>query len=97
MARQLCTQFHCTFSKAASFDENLAFLREMLAMVRRAFKAVVFVLDEMEQYTRRSKQLVLYNLLDALTSSSVRVSREAAVWVWLHVCVAAGVVVCAAC
>jgi hypothetical protein len=73
VARQLCTQFQCTFSKAASFDENVAFLREMLATVQRAFKTVVFVLDEMEQYTRRSKQLVLYNLLDALQSASVRV------------------------
>jgi hypothetical protein len=56
----------------------LSFLREVLAMVRRAFKTVVFVLDEMEQYTRRSKQVLLYNLLDALQAGSVQVGG--AVW-----------------
>jgi hypothetical protein len=33
----------------------------------------VFVIDEVEAYVRVAKQVVLYNLLDALTSSQVQV------------------------
>jgi hypothetical protein len=39
----------------------------------RAFKAVVFVIDGLEAYVRASKQTLLYNVLDALSSSQVRV------------------------
>jgi hypothetical protein len=39
-----------------------------------ALKCVVFVIDEVEAYVRVAKQMVLYNLLDALTSSQVQAS-----------------------
>jgi hypothetical protein len=38
----------------------------------------VFVIDEVEAYVRVAKQMVLYNLLDALTSSQVQVRQDAA-------------------
>lgn len=35
IARQLCATFACAFSRTASYDDNLAFLREMLQQLRR--------------------------------------------------------------
>ncbi|KAI8464391.1 MAG: hypothetical protein J3K34DRAFT_440678 [Monoraphidium minutum] len=72
IARQLCAAFGCAFSRSASYDDNLGFLKDMLLQLRRALKCVVFVIDEVEAYVRVSKQVVLYNLLDALTSSQVQ-------------------------
>ncbi|KIZ04334.1 Origin recognition complex subunit 4 [Monoraphidium neglectum] len=72
IARQLCATFGCTFSRSASYDDNLGFLKDMLLQLRRALKCVVFVIDEVEAYVRVAKQMVLYNLLDALTSSQVQ-------------------------
>jgi hypothetical protein len=37
---------------------------------------VVFIIDGLEAYVRASKQTLLYNLLDALSSSQVRVRWE---------------------
>jgi hypothetical protein len=61
------------FSRAASFGDNLAFLAELLSRLHGAMKAVVFILDEAEAYVRApQRQVVLYNLLDALQRSGVR-------------------------
>jgi len=67
------------FARAASFGDNLAFLAELLSRLHAAMKAVVFVLDEAEAYVRPTghgggggRQVVLYNLLDALQRSGVR-------------------------
>lgn len=35
IARQLCATFRCSFSRTASYDDNLAFLKEMLQQLRR--------------------------------------------------------------
>jgi origin recognition complex subunit 4 len=35
IARQLCATFKCTFSRSASYDDNLVFLKEMLQQLRR--------------------------------------------------------------
>jgi len=35
IARQLCATFKCTFSRTASYDDNLVFLKEMLQQLRR--------------------------------------------------------------
>jgi hypothetical protein len=35
IARQLCATFRCTFSRSASYDDNLVFLKEMLQQLRR--------------------------------------------------------------
>jgi hypothetical protein len=40
----------------------------------RAFKTVVFVIDQVDAFVRVCKQTLLYNVLDALTSSQVQVS-----------------------
>lgn len=42
-------------------------------LVRRAFKTVVFVIDQVDAFVRACKQTLLYNVLDALTSSQVQV------------------------
>lgn len=39
----------------------------------RAFKTVVFVIDQVDAFVRACKQTLLYNVLDALTSSQVQV------------------------
>lgn len=72
MARQLCRGMNSSFSQAAAFDQNIDFLRDILKHLQCARKSVVFVLDELDQYVRRSKQLVLYNLLDALQHGEVQ-------------------------
>lgn len=41
----------------------------------RAFKTVVFVIDQVDAFVRACKQTLLYNVLDALTSSQVQVGH----------------------
>ncbi len=70
----LCSEFGEVFSKSATFDENLGFLRNMLARLQHDGKAVVFVLDGFERFARaRGKQQLLYNLFDVLQHSHVQV------------------------
>jgi hypothetical protein len=40
IARQLCGAFGCAFSRTASFDDNLGFLREALGQLRRCARVV---------------------------------------------------------
>lgn len=40
---------------------------------RRAFKTVVFVIDQLDAFVRGSRQTLLYNMLDALQHSAVQV------------------------
>jgi trimeric autotransporter adhesin len=71
------------FARAASFGDNLAFLAELLSRLQQALKAVVFVLDEAEAYVRApQRQVVLYNLLDALQRSGVRAAVVAVTSHW---------------
>eukprot|EP00798_Chlamydomonas_sp_ICE-L_P030296 gene30297-35284_t len=77
-ARQLCGEFKQAFSKAATYDENLIFLRGMLQELHRCMKTVVFVLDEFEKFATKGKQMLLYNLLDVLQHSKVQVKAPAA-------------------
>ena len=72
VARQLCGAFRLNFSRTASFDENLTFLRAMLAALHQGLKTVIFVIDRLEAFARRPKQLLLYNLFDALQASNVQ-------------------------
>ncbi|KAF6256569.1 origin recognition complex subunit 4 C-terminus-domain-containing protein [Scenedesmus sp. NREL 46B-D3] len=72
IARQLCSTFNIPFSRSASFDDNLAFFKEVLAELQRAFKTVVFVIDQLEAFMRAAKQTLLYNVLDALQHSRVQ-------------------------
>lgn len=39
----------------------------------RAFKTVVFIINQVDAFVRACKQTLLYNVLDALTSSNVQV------------------------
>ena len=66
------SEFHQVFSRTASYDENLVFLRTMLQALHRCLKAVVFVIDEIDAFTRKGKQTLLYNLLDTLSHSKVQ-------------------------
>jgi len=71
------------FARAASFGDNLAFLAELLSRLQQALKAVIFVLDEAEAYVRApQRQVVLYNLLDALQRSGVRAAVVAVTSHW---------------
>ncbi|KAL6755628.1 hypothetical protein V8C86DRAFT_3137545 [Haematococcus lacustris] len=73
IARQLCGEFNQLFSSKASYDENLAFLRAMLASLHTHMKSVVFLLDGFEAFARaRGKQQLLYNLFDVLQHSKVQ-------------------------
>ncbi|KAI3431512.1 hypothetical protein D9Q98_004562 [Chlorella vulgaris] len=73
IARQLCDVFQCSFSKAASIGENISFLRGMLERLASCDKSAVFVLDEFDLFaTKRSKQTLLYNLLDSLQTSGMQ-------------------------
>ncbi|KAK9808720.1 hypothetical protein WJX72_002488 [[Myrmecia] bisecta] len=72
IARQLCETFGMPFVKGASLEENLAFLRDMLKELARAHKVVVFVLDEFDMFTKRAKQTLLYNLLDAMQQADMQ-------------------------
>lgn len=71
-ARQLCAQFGCAFVRGASYEENLAFLRAVLAELRRGLKAVVFVLDGLDLFAARPRQALLYSLFDAINASDVQ-------------------------
>ncbi|KAL4422006.1 hypothetical protein ABPG77_005436 [Micractinium sp. CCAP 211/92] len=72
-SRQLCQEFKYTFSRAASVAENIEFVRGMLGALARSVKSVVFVLDEFDLFAaKRSKQTLLYNLLDALQTSGMQ-------------------------
>jgi hypothetical protein len=42
----------------------------------RAFKSVVFVIDQLEAFMRAAKQTLLYNVLDALQHSQVQVGAS---------------------
>lgn len=68
----LCSTFKLTFSRSASFGDNIDFLRAMLAALARAHKVAVFILDDMDAFARRPKQTLLYCLLDALQTSGVQ-------------------------
>ncbi|GAX83598.1 hypothetical protein CEUSTIGMA_g11023.t1 [Chlamydomonas eustigma] len=72
IARQLCVEFQQLFAKSATYDENLTFLRTMLQALYRCLKSVVFVLDELDVFTKKGKQVLLYNLLDTLAHSKVQ-------------------------
>eukprot|EP00884_Botryococcus_braunii_P011000 jgi/Botrbrau1/19901/Bobra.0059s0022.1 len=72
IARQLCLTFNCPFTKSASLEENLFFLRAMLKELRNTHKLIIFLLDEFDLFARKSKQSILYNLLDALQSSDMQ-------------------------
>jgi hypothetical protein len=48
----------------------------------RAFKTVVFVIDQLEAFMRAAKQTLLYNVLDALQHSQVQVSRASPASGW---------------
>ena len=72
MARQLCDCFRLTFSKSASFGDNIDFLRTLLTSLARAQKVIIFILDEFDLFAKRVKQTLLYNLLDSLQSSGVQ-------------------------
>jgi hypothetical protein len=52
----------------------------------RAFKTVVFVIDGVDAFVQASKQTLLYNVLDALTSSQVQVCIRVCVCVCACVC-----------
>lgn len=54
VARQLCSEFQQLFSAKATYDENLGFLRAMLASLHTCMKSVVFVLDDFERFARAS-------------------------------------------
>lgn len=72
-SRQLCQEFKYTFSRAASVAENIEFVRGMLSALASSVKSVVFVLDEFDLFAaKRSKQTLLYNLLDALQTSGMQ-------------------------
>jgi len=71
IALQICELFGLSFSSSASYEENICFLKQSLEQIGKA-KAVVFVLDELDALTQRTKQqTTLYNLFDALQSASV--------------------------
>ncbi|KAK9813918.1 hypothetical protein WJX73_004724 [Symbiochloris irregularis] len=72
IARQLCIAFKCHFQQAASQSENVDFLRAMLRELSKASKAVLFVLDHFDRFTGRSKQAVLYTLLDSLQTTNMQ-------------------------
>ncbi|CAL5218398.1 g73 [Coccomyxa viridis] len=72
IARQLCTTFQIPFIRGAAFADNLEFLREILKTLQKGHKTVVFILDEFDLFAKPFKQTVLYNLLDALQTSSVQ-------------------------
>lgn len=71
---RVCSDFQYTFSKSASLGDNIEFLRTMLTSLARAHKMAVFILDEFDAFARKSKQSLLYCLLDALQTSGVQAS-----------------------
>ena len=70
-ARQLCAQFGLPFERSASHDENIGFFADVLAQLASAKRAAVFVLDELDAFARRSRQALLYNLCDRVSSARV--------------------------
>lgn len=67
IARQLCTEFRLKeeFSRTASVEENITFLRDLARQLRRVHKVVVFVLEDFDRFTAK-RQAVLYNMLDTM-------------------------------
>eukprot|EP00775_Hariotina_reticulata_P002948 gene2948-3233_t len=72
IAHQLCRTFNIPFSQHATFDDNISFFKQVLQELQRAFKTVVFVIDQLESFVKAAKQTLLYNMLDALTGSQVQ-------------------------
>lgn len=72
IARQLCEQFQLTFSRTASLGDNIQFLRSMLSALARAHKVAIFLLEDLDLFAKKSKQTLLYCLLDALQTSGMR-------------------------
>lgn len=70
VARQLCAALGQCFAAAATFDDNLAFVRDALARMRRRGDAAVFVLHAFELFLKRPRPTTVYNLLDLLQSSA---------------------------
>jgi len=68
----ICRSFNLNFSRTASIAENIDFLRSMLAGLARAHKVAVFILEDLDVFARRSKQTLLYCLLDALQTSGMQ-------------------------
>ncbi|KAL2641822.1 hypothetical protein R1flu_009409 [Riccia fluitans] len=74
IARQLCMENDLSYSKAASFSENLQFFTAMLKECALSDKALVFILEEFDLFAQRPKQCLLYNLLDAMQSSTSQIA-----------------------
>lgn len=72
ISEQLCMEHHLVFSKTAAFDDNLKFLTIMLKESALSHKSVVFILEEFDLFAQRPKQRLLYNLLDAMQSTSTQ-------------------------
>lgn len=72
IARQLCRSFQLQFAKGASVGNNITFLRDVLSALAAAHKVAVFVLDGLDLFAKRSKQTLLYCLLDALQTSGAQ-------------------------
>ncbi|KAL3678056.1 hypothetical protein R1sor_021012 [Riccia sorocarpa] len=74
IAKQLCMENDLSYSKAASFSENLQFFTAMLKECALSDKALVFILEEFDLFAQRPKQCLLYNLLDAMQSTTSQIA-----------------------
>ncbi|GBG84494.1 hypothetical protein CBR_g38777 [Chara braunii] len=72
IAKQLCLDNELAYSKSSSFDDNLRFLMDMLKQCMLSHRTVIFILDEFDLFAQKSKQTLLYNLLDAMQSSEAQ-------------------------
>lgn len=75
IVNQLCQHHAIEPLKANSdFHANLAFLLEILSIGSQKLHPIFFVLEEFEEFTRRNKQTLLYNLADLLQSGRAQMA-----------------------
>lgn len=60
--------------KNASFEQCMAFLRDVIRLCLSQSSAAVVVLDKFENFCSKSRQTLLYNLFDVAQEASVRLS-----------------------
>ena len=76
IALQLCAAGdELEFSRAAGFMENVAFMREVLRILEQGGRAVIFVLEAFDLFAKggaKSKQTLLYAVMDLLQQNSVQ-------------------------
>ncbi|CAG9463236.1 unnamed protein product [Pedinophyceae sp. YPF-701] len=71
LCRQICRQWRLPYARTSSIGRNWTLLETLLGSLRAAGRALVLVLEDMQEFTT-FRQRLLYNVLDLMHTKEVR-------------------------